>query len=669
MSRNEPDDPRDDSASSESDGAARIPRVRFIGDTYRLLFEKNPLPMWVYDVKSLYFLAVNDAAVAHYGYTRNEFLRMTVKDIRPPEDVPALLNEIAGLESSTETIGIWRHLKRDGTVIDVEVLGNEIDFDDHRARLILAHDITHRVRVERRLRTEFAVTRVLMDAPHAFGAGPRLLRAVCEEAGWEYGELWLASTGGETLRWQSAWHTEGFPSGRLEEESRTLTVRRGVGIPGTSWATGRPEWIEALTPEAHFARVQAAAELRLRQALSFPIVARDRRVLGVMVFFSRIAREPDPEFLDLMADLGDRIGQYLEGERTEAERARAEERFSKAFHESPTAAAITRLSDGAIIDVNERFLEAYEYARDEVLGRPSRELAIWSDPEQRARILGPVRRGERVRGLEETFRTKSGRSWTALVFVEPITLSDEPTILTTLVDVTSLRRAQEALLESERLASVGRTASYVAHELNTPLTNISLLTASIRRQTQEEPTRDRLDRIDVQRRLATRIIEEILTFTRPTALRREATDLAALARSATEQAAAYRKPGVDLQLEVGQEPVPVTVDPLKVSQALVNLVKNAYQATDAGRVTVSLYREGDGVCVAVRDTGTGIPAEDRDRIFQPFYTTKPHGEGVGLGLLFTRAVIEGHGGRVDLEPGDGPGATFILRLPLTSAAS
>ena len=649
--------------------AARLPRVRFIGETYRLLFEKNPLPMWVYDIKNLHFLAVNDAAVAHYGYTRNEFLRMTVKDIRPPEDVPALLKEIAGLESSTETIGIWRHLKRDGTVIDVEVLGNEIDFEDHRARLILAHDITQRVRVERRLRTEFAVTRVLMDAPHAIEAGPRLLRAVCEEVGWEYGEFWLASRGDEVLRWQSAWHVEGFPSRRLEEESRTLTVRRGVGIPGTSWATGRAEWIEDLTPQTNFARVQAAAELRLRQALSFPIVGRDRRVLGVMLFFSRIAREPDPEFLDLMADLGDRIGQYLEGERSEAERAQAEERFSKAFHESPTAAAITRLSDGTIIDVNERFLEAYEYTREEVLGRTSKELAIWSDPAQRERILAPVRRGDRVRGLEERFRTKSGRSWTALVFVEPISLSDEPTILTTLVDVTSLRRAQEALLESERLASVGRTAAYVAHELNTPLTNISLLTASIRRQTQEEGTRERLERIDVQRRIASRIIEEILTFTRPTALRREDADLAALVRAATEQAAAYRRPGVELALEVGEEPVPVSVDLLKVSQAFVNLIKNAYQATDAGRVTVSLRKEGQGVRVAVRDTGRGIPPEARDRIFEPFYTTKPHGEGVGLGLGFTRAVIEGHGGRVDLEPADGPGTTFIVRLPLAPAAS
>ncbi len=115
--------------------------------------------------------------------------------------------------------------------------------------------------------------------------------------------------------------------------------------------------------------------------------------------------------------------------------------------------------------------------------------------------------------------------------------------------------------------------------------------------------------------------------------------------------------------------MPVAVDPLKLSQAFVNLIKNAYQATDAGRVTVSLRLEGGDVCVAVRDTGKGIESEVRDRIFQPFYTTKPHGEGVGLGLMFTKAVVEGHGGRVDLEPEDGPGTTFTVRLPRTRPAA
>ncbi len=309
----------------------RPPRVRFIGDTYRLLFEKNPLPMWVYDVKSLYFLAVNDAAVAHSGYSRNEFLRMTIRDIQPAEDGPALLRGLDGVGSTTQTFGIWRHLTRSGGVIDVEVLSNEIDFEGHRARLVLAHDITERQRVERRLRAGFAVTRVLMGSATFREATPKLLRAVCEEADWEYGELWLASPDGGSLQWSGAWHLGGLPSAEFEDASRTIRIARGAGIPGRTWATGRPEWLSELTTDVGFERAHVAARIGLRQGMSFPIAGRDGKVLGVMAFFSRTVREPDEPFLELMTDLGERAGMFLEAQRTEEERRRAEERFANAF--------------------------------------------------------------------------------------------------------------------------------------------------------------------------------------------------------------------------------------------------------------------------------------------------------------------------------------------------
>ena len=664
MAEPEPEDRREPSVPRPSDEMSRNPRVRFIGESYRLLFEKNPLPMWVFDVKSLYFLAVNDAAVAHYGYSRNEFLRMTVQDIRPRDDAPSLKEELARVDSATETIGIWRHLKRDGTVIDVEVRGNEIDFDGHRARLILANDVTERLRAERRLRTQYAVNRVLNEAQSFPAAIPRLLRAVCEEAGWEYGEIWTVAPDGASLRWEGAWRVKGFASRSLEEASRTVPVVRGLGIPGTTWATGRPEWLEELSARTHFNRAAAAKLLGLRQGLSFPISGRGGRVLGVMVFLSQESREPDPAFLDLMEDLGGRMGQFVESEESARERRSMEERFVKAFHENPAAAAITRLEDGKFIDANANFLRAYGFTREELIGRPSKELAIWSDPGQRERILAPVRRGEAVHGAEETFRTKSGRIWTALVFVEPIQIAGEAAILTTLVDVTNLREAQQRVLDTERLASVGRTAGFVAHELNTPLTNIALLTASMRRLTTDAAALDRLDRIDAQRRVAAKIIEEVLSFTRSTDLRREAVDVGVLLRMAAEQAASYRKPDVALRLDVDDAPVTATLDALKMSQVFVNLIKNAFQATERGTVTVSLKQEAETAVVTIEDTGTGMSDSEREQLFQAFFTTKAHGEGVGLGLTFTKAVVEAHGGRIQVATGPGKGSVFTVRLPL-----
>jgi len=119
---------------------------------YRLLFENNPQPMWVYDLATLAFLTVNDTAVRSYGYTRDEFLRMTLKDIRPEEDVSKLLDAAAAPASTFKEAGMWRHRKKDGRIINVEVVTHSIVFDGRPACLALATDITERIRLEEQFR-------------------------------------------------------------------------------------------------------------------------------------------------------------------------------------------------------------------------------------------------------------------------------------------------------------------------------------------------------------------------------------------------------------------------------------------------------------------------------------------------------------------------------------
>ena len=120
---------------------------------YRRLFDSNPLPVWVYDLQTLAFLAVNEAAVRHYGYSREEFLAMTIKDIRPPEDITALLGVVEKPGAGLRLPGVcWRHRKKDGTVINVEVTSHSLTFEGKRAGVVLAHDVTARRRAEEALR-------------------------------------------------------------------------------------------------------------------------------------------------------------------------------------------------------------------------------------------------------------------------------------------------------------------------------------------------------------------------------------------------------------------------------------------------------------------------------------------------------------------------------------
>ncbi|MEG4940840.1 CHASE4 domain-containing protein [Microcoleus sp. F4-D5] len=119
--------------------------LRASEERYRLLFKNNPHPMWVYDLETMKFIAVNLAAIQHYGYTRDEFLNMTVADIRPSQELPRLLTNISQVDADINFAGVCQHQKKDGTIIDVEITSYALLFDSRNAELVLAHDVTDRL--------------------------------------------------------------------------------------------------------------------------------------------------------------------------------------------------------------------------------------------------------------------------------------------------------------------------------------------------------------------------------------------------------------------------------------------------------------------------------------------------------------------------------------------
>ncbi len=130
---------------------------------YRELFENNPQPMWVFDRATLRFLAVNNAAVLHYGYSRAEFLGMSIAEIRPPEDLPALLRLIASEGRGFNRAGVWRHRRKDGTIIRVEISSHTVDFQGRDAEMVLAQDVTARLAAEEALQESEARFREMAE--------------------------------------------------------------------------------------------------------------------------------------------------------------------------------------------------------------------------------------------------------------------------------------------------------------------------------------------------------------------------------------------------------------------------------------------------------------------------------------------------------------------------
>jgi signal transduction histidine kinase len=267
-------------------------------------------------------------------------------------------------------------------------------------------------------------------------------------------------------------------------------------------------------------------------------------------------------------------------------------------------------------------------------------------------------RGDEVAGLARAFDRMAAR-----------VRADEADLRTAYERV---KRAQEQLVQHERLSAVGRLVSGVAHELNNPLTAVLHLAEDLQHG-DSLPTDDReaLQLIANQARRCRSIVHDLLSFARGGDRRPERTGLGELITSARRGVEPILR-SQHVRLDATTDPADeLEVDRLGLEQVLTNLIVNGAQAAGPGGwVRVEGTSEGEGWRITVEDSGEGIPAAVLPRIFEPFYTTRGEGEGTGLGLSVSLGIVERHGGTLVAEPGGaGRGARFIVSLPGAGAGA
>jgi two-component system, NtrC family, sensor kinase len=237
-------------------------------------------------------------------------------------------------------------------------------------------------------------------------------------------------------------------------------------------------------------------------------------------------------------------------------------------------------------------------------------------------------------------------------------------------DISSRVQLEEQLQISEKMASIGLLAAGVAHEVNTPLTGISSFTQMLlENASPEDPKTAVLEKIERQTFRAAKIVNGLLNLARPAQVDSGPCDVNTVINDVLSLLEhQFRNGSIQVRKELAPVVPSVQAIEHKLQQVFLNLFLNARDAMPKGGwLTIATRLDRGSAVIEVGDTGSGIPADQLSRIYDPFFTTKPIGKGTGLGLSIAYGIVQEHGGTITCDSQVGHGTRFFIRLPLAEA--
>jgi len=628
---------------------------------YRILFDANPRPKWVCARATLRFLAVNDASVRQYGYSREEFLTLTIHDLQPDFELAALEGEPALANQATPVPVSGRHRRKDGSWIDVEIAGGRLEFDGQDAVVIHVHDVTARLRAEAELRDSERYLRTIIEAePECVkvlapdgrlkdmnAAGLRMLEVVSLEE----------AQAGALTRFVLPKYHEAFA--RLHE--RVMAGNRETLVFEIEGLRGSHRWLETLAVPLPGPHGAVAAVLGITR----DITAQREAEMTLQASRANLAAAQK------IAALGSWELQLTEGSRPDRLPLIWSEEVFRIFGHAP----------GSIEVSSENFFRAVHPEDRDRVERAVREAIAERKPYRVEHRI--VRPDGTIRVVEELSE----------VVCDPQTGQPER-MFGVVQDITERREAERErqafelkLQQAQKLESLGVLAGGIAHDFNNLLTavmgNVSLALLELN---PVSPAREPLLEAEKATQRAADLARQMLAYSGKGRFVIQRVYLAEVVGEMTQMLNVSVSKKAVLRFNHAAQVPAVELDVTQLRQIILNLVINASDAIgdrsgviaistgvmscdEAYLATTWLGEEvpaGLYSYLEVADSGCGIPKEQLAKIFDPFFTTKFTGRGLGLAAVL--GIVRGHHGALKVYSEVGRGTTFKVLFPVPADA-
>ncbi|MFM9900121.1 MAG: PAS domain S-box protein [Polaromonas sp.] len=666
---------------------------------YMALFESTPLPLWVFDETTLQFLTVNAAAIDQYGFSREEFLSMTVLDIRHARE-RAWSEEHFSKPFTGESLVVL-HCKKNGQEFPVQVVARPIQYEGRAGRFVVALDISARVKAEKDVQDQLFTLQRAADAAQAITSHQTLKAAMQEVADQACGVIG-AHQALVMLTEQGEWGPSIYGLSLSEKYAKYRTLSDpvdGSGIYAMVCETKRPMRLTQAELEAHprwkgFG-TYADKHPAMRGWLAVPLMGRDGQSIGVLQLSDKFEGEFTLQDEYVVIELAQRAATALENarlfdeihrlnlglEQKVAERTEAlsrQEALFRALAEEAPQAIWTINPQSEMTYFNGAFLELVGGEKSQWFGKGWLNLIHPEDLPVLLETWEMALQGQTRYANIRRIRDHSGRWHIMSCTASPVfNESGEVEFWVGIdADITDIKAIEAALrLSNQELEAFSYS---VSHDLRSPLNTIDGFSRLLAKQVSaeaNEKSRHYLSRIQAGVAQMGQLIEDLLSLAQVSRmqLRVEGVDISVLAQKAVDE---WRVRAPEREVHVSIEPGLQAQGDMRLLRVVMeNLVGNAWKFTSHrahAEIAVGQIHEPDGVPVFfVRDNGAGFDMAYADKLFTAFQ--RLHGAqefpGSGIGLATVSRVVSRHGGRLWADAKPDEGACFYFTVPGSAASA